>query len=521
MNVNRLRTLAAGTLACVALVALTAFHLDSQGPQYDELHQAPAAFCYVGSSPTLFTRAFHGIPILNMTYSGAIKSNVYGLSLRYVEPTFSIVTWRSVGIAFVAAALLLFFVVSGRSLPLETTCVFLCLFLSDISVLVMTRHDAGPTALAQALRLVFLALWLSNALGRPTEVKLALAGFMVGISIWEKLSSVVLLVPLCILLLTVSRRGKREWLTAALGLFVGTIPLLVTNAGSYVYGGEFISLRDTSSHAPISFRGLAGYAYDFLALGQGRAIQAKVLGAVSSPWLERAEAVLMATLLLSVCIAASRLGRSNRLIMLAAAMAASYAALAAALALLPHGTAAHHWIIGTPFQYAAIALALPALNWRGAPHRLLLAACVCLIAIHLPALVEVEKAFLSGRSSPGYAFSRLAQLAAMKSGDSVFLASDWGSGTQIYCGSNGRDDAVYEPFWSTSPVRAVTEIAAKTHKRSIYLVTTGLGPRQLAGASSAILVAMERAPGWQAAPLESEFAHLGPVQVRKFARKPE
>jgi len=522
--VNRLRTLAAGALACVALVALTGIHLDSQGPQYDELHQAPAAFCYVGSSPTMFTRAFRGIPLLNMSYSGAIKSGVYGLYLRYVNPTFSIVTWRSIGIAFVAAALFLLVVTAGRSLPFESACLFLGLFVTDISVIVMTRHDAGPTALAQALRLIFLAIWISTSLHEPADYKLALAGFVVGISIWEKLSSVVLLAPLCILLLTASRGRKRGWLVAALGLFVGTLPLLVTNVGSYAYGKGFISFRDASpDRAPISLQGVGEYAFDYLSLGQGQAVRARVLGEGSSPFPERAEAALMGILILGVCLAAARIGRSNRLLMLAAAMAGSYAALAAALALLPRGTSAHHWIIGTPFQYAAIALAVPALDRRGAPRRAMLAACVCLIAIRAPALLDVERAFISGKSAPGYdpAFTRLAQLAATRSADAVFIASDWGSGTQMYCGSNGRDDAVYEPFWHASPGSAVTEIAAKTPKLTIYLVTTGLGPRRLAEASSAIFDAMDGAPGWQTALIEPEFTRLGPIKVHKFTRGPQ
>jgi hypothetical protein len=520
--VNGLRTLAAGAFACVALVALTAIHLGSQGPNYDELHQAPAAFCYVGSNPTLFTRAFRGIPLLNMTYSGALKSGVYGLYLRYGDPRFSVVAWRSIGIAFVGAGLFLFALIAGRSLPLESVGIFLCLFLSDISVLVMTRHDAGPTALAQALRLVFVALWVSIALDPSGDFKLALAGLVVGVSIWEKLSSVVLLAPLCLLVLTVSRRRRRGWMAAGLGLLAGALPLIAANVGSYAYGKGFVSLRDASpDRAPLSFRSLADYTYDVLSLGQGRTIQTRVFGVASGLLLERAEAALMGVLVLAILIAATRAGRSDRLAVHAAVLAGSYAALVAALAFLPRDTSVHHWIIGTPFQYAAMALALAALNRQGPGHRLLLAACLCLIAIRVPALVEVERALASGKSSPGYdpGFNRLARLAAARSAHAVFIASDWGSATQLYCGSNGRDDAVYEPIWNTNPRGAVADIAARTPKSTIYLVTTGLGPRHLAETSSAILDAMTLLPDWQAVSVEPEFTNLGPVQVRKFERR--
>jgi hypothetical protein len=519
--VSRLQSLAAGAIASVALVTLTAIHLDSQGISYDELHQAPAAFCYVGSHPPMFTRAYHGVPILNMTYSGAIKSAVYGAYLRYVSPHFSIVAWRSIGIAFVAAGLLLFFIIAGPSLPLASAGVFLCLFLSDVSVIVMTRHDSGPTALAQALRLAFLALWLSAALEQPRNLKLAAAGFVVGISIWEKLSSIVLLAPLCMLVVTISKRRRRAWLPAALGFFAGTLPLLVTNVGTYAAGKGLISLRDASpDRAPASLRGLAEYAYHFLSLGQGHIARVNVTGDGSGS-LDRAESLLMGALMLGVCLMALRARGPNRLMALAATMAGAYASLAAALAILPRETAAHHWIIGTPFQYAAIGLAVGGLKGRGAFRRLLLVACAGLVVIRAPALVEVEKAFVSGRSSTVYspAFKRLAQLAAAKSRDAAFIASDWGSATQIYCGADGRDDTVYEPFWRADPGRAATGIAEKTRKRTLYVVTTGMGPPRLAEASSAILEAMARAPGWQSVPAGPNFSSLGPVQVRKFVRK--
>ncbi len=522
--VKRLQSLAIGALGCAALVTLTATHLDSQGISYDELHQAPAAFCYVGGHPPMFTHAYRGIPILNMTYSAAIKSGVYGLYLRYISPHFSIVTWRSIGIAFVAASLFSFFMIAGPSLPLQSACVFLGLFLTDASVIVMTRHDSGPTALAMALRLVFLALWLLIALDQPGDYRLALAGFVAGISIWEKLSSVVLLAPLCILLLTVSKRRKGAWLPAAVGLFAGTLPLLMTNVGSYAAGKGLISLRDASpDRVQVSLGGLAKYAYDFLSLGQGHIAREGVMGDGSGHSLDRTEAFLMGALMLGVCLAALRAGRSNRRMVLAATMAGAYAALALALAILPRRTLAHHWIIGTPFQYAAIALAVGGLKEHRASGRLLLAACMCLVAIRTPALVDTERSFVSGKSSTTYdpAFKRLAQLAAVKSHYAAFIASDWGSATQIYCGTDGRADSVYEPFWSPSPGRAAMEIAETTQKRTLYVVTTGMGPPRLAGASSAILDVMALAPGWQNVPVESDFANLGPVQVRKLVRRSE
>src|SRR5215831_18942674 len=112
--------LAIAALFCV----LTMIHLDSQGAYYDELHQAPAAFHYVGKHPVLFTRMFFGWPTFNMTYSGAIKSAVYGLYLKYVHPHFTIYSWRLLGVLFVAAGLVGFYSIAGPSLPIASIVCF-------------------------------------------------------------------------------------------------------------------------------------------------------------------------------------------------------------------------------------------------------------------------------------------------------------------------------------------------------------------------------------------------------------
>ena len=516
-----MRSLGLAALALLALISLTGLRLESQGVFYDELHQAPAAFRYIGSHPFMFTWPHRGIPLLNMTYVGAIKSNVYGLYLRYVNPHFTIATWRFLGIAFVAIGLFVFVVVAGRLLPLDAAILFLFLFLSDISVIVMTRHDWGPTALAQTLRLLFLSLWLLTALDRPSAFKLGLAGFLVGISIWEKLSSVVLLAPLCILLFMASGRSKKDWLAAAIGLFAGTLPLLVANMTTYMSDQGFISIGLTDSPPrysdSLTIQGLARHAYGFVSLGQGRLVRQLVLGEESDNFIERAEVALIGLLMIAACLAARRAGRFHRFAPLVIAMVGTYILTAAGLAALPSRTHIHHWIIGTPFQYAAIALTLSVLDRRSVLYKWVLAASVLVIVMRVPTIINVERSFFSGKSSARFdpAFNRLFQLAATRSADSAFIATDWGSATQIYCGTNGNDGSVYELYENKNPDQAVIDIAAKTKKQFLYLVTTGMAK---SGASSAILTAMESAPGWSIVTVESEFASLGPVRIRKFVK---
>ena len=508
-------------MAAAAVVLLTAVHLDSQGAYYDELHQAPAAFHYIGSHPAMFTWPHHGIPLLNMTYSAAIKSTIYGAYLRFVDPHFSITSWRLLGIAFVAAGLLCFFMIAGASLRFQSAALFGLLVLSDISVLVTTRHDWGPTALALALRLVFIGLWLSLALGatgKSQRWKFALVGLVAALSILEKVSSIVLIAPLGILLITTRNRDKTGWRWATGGLMLGTLPLLVGNIVTYGMGRGFISLSEATTDR--GDMGTLAYIYDYLSIGQGQLPRALVFGDVPNTWFGWSEAAALTALLIIICVAAIRRGESAASLRIAGALVATYAALAVAFPLIPHPTFVHHWIIATPFQYAAIALALPALKDNKNTRRLFIAVVVFLMVMRIPNLITVEQAFASGKASDRYdaAYNTLMRLAAARSKDALFISSDWGSATQIYCGSNGQDDFVYEPFWNADSAQPVRDITSQTHKRILYVVTTGIGA-QFAASSAATIDELTQSRTWQSSPVEPEFANTGPIQIRKFVRR--
>jgi hypothetical protein len=130
-----------GVVAALAFLALSTVRLDWQGMYYDEVHQAPASFFYIGEHPALFVYPVLGIPVLNMGYSGAIKSAVYGAYLRLSGAHFTVFSWRLLGILFVSVGLLLFYRFAAVRLPVASSLVFLALFLTDTSAILMTRHD--------------------------------------------------------------------------------------------------------------------------------------------------------------------------------------------------------------------------------------------------------------------------------------------------------------------------------------------------------------------------------------------
>src|SRR4030095_4399371 len=198
-----------GFAGAFALIALTSVHLDYQGVYYDELHQAPASFRYLGKNPQMFTIVFNDILLLNTSYGGAIKSHVYGLYLRFIRPHFTVYSWRLLGILFVAAGLFAFYWIAGLYIHWTTGLIFAMLLLTDATVLLSTRYDWGPTALGLSLRLLLLGTWLSMEFGRPSIRKHFFAGVIVGIAIFENLVAVVLLGPLFLMLLSGRKLGRR------------------------------------------------------------------------------------------------------------------------------------------------------------------------------------------------------------------------------------------------------------------------------------------------------------------------
>ena len=137
-------------------------------------------------------------------------------------------------------------------------------------------------------------------------------------------------------------------------------------------------------------------------------------------------------------------------------------------------------------------------------------------------MVAVEHSLISGKSAVAFdpAFNRLGQFAAAHVNDAVFISSDWGSATQLYCNLNGADNTVFETFWGANAEQGVLNIASATSKKTMYIVTTGLAP-QFSAASAAAIQAIALSPAWQSAPVDEGLGKLGPIQILKFQRRME
>lgn len=522
---------ALAVLPAVALAALIGVRLDAQGLYYDELHQATGAFTYLGSPPEYFARApVGGIPLLNMPYSGAIKTAVYGLYLRLVRPAFGVVSWRLVGVAFVAAGLIVFTALAPAQLSPVPLAVVLGLLLTDQTILLGVRHDWGPIALSLALRLALLAIWLRGELAaRPSLGSSAALGALAGVMTFEKLNAGVMIPVLAVMLLTGRRRSRRHLLAAGAGLLAGLAPLVAVNAASLLTDGRLISLSDMGTVPERSWEALRAHAQGYVRLAAGERVWHFILGGAPLPLARRAEAPL---LLLALGLAAALCVPRPRTASARCALTAlgCWLAIGVALAFFPRRTGVHHWVMGTPFQYLAIGLALDATRRagggaaaaRGALRWLLVAVVGGLLAVRLAGVCSLEQALWRGDSSRAWdpSLTALGRFAAARADTAVFAAADWGVATQIYCLSNGRPGLVDELFWSYRGPADLLALQQRSGATELYALALAPPSGVRREATARIFRDLAASPHWQELAPEPAATDLTAVTVRRFRYLP-
>jgi hypothetical protein len=521
-----------GLAAASLFVACSTWRLTAQGAYYDELYQAAPAFAYVGHPPEMFARVtIGGVPVLNMSYSGAIKTAVYGAALAVTGRDFSLGEWRGLGIAVVAIGLLVFALLARRELSTPALIACLLLISTDVTMLLATRHDWGPSALGLLLRLTFLGVWVAGT-GRtpPSPASTSVLGLLVSLAVFEKLVSVLLLVPLGLAcMLDPRRRSLTHWRAGAAGALVGALPLVAGNVASLVQQGEAVSLTEAVAPAVITLRGLARHLVDYLGLAHGRYVQDFILGEPVAGPRVLLEAAAAGASLAVAALAAGPLARRDPRLNAGVIVAASYAAIAVGLYALPmpawkHGLGPHHLLVGTPFQYVAVALVLTGLaraecgRWARWAGRCLWIILAIWLASRVPPMISLERSLARGAASVRWdpSLTRAGEFAGRRADEALFVAIDWGVATQMYCFARGAPGVVHEPFWPRHP--GLASILQRAGAKSVYLVAL-VPPSGITRESDQIVGAMAAAPGWVEVPVEDEVARLRAVRFRKFVRR--
>ncbi|HWQ56290.1 MAG TPA: glycosyltransferase family 39 protein [Bryobacteraceae bacterium] len=203
-------------------------------------------------------RAFgHDVPIMLMSYLGALKCWVYAAIFRVWEPT----QW-SIRIPVVAAGGLtvwLFFLLLRR-IASERTAVAGCVLLAaDTSYLLTTTFDWGPVALQHLMLVGGVLLLVVFAQNRWWQA-LAGAAFLFGAGAWDKALFFWLLGGLAVALLVIYPREILRLFTpwrcavAVLGFCLGALPLLLFNLNAH---HRFETFRSNASYSTSDLRGKA------------------------------------------------------------------------------------------------------------------------------------------------------------------------------------------------------------------------------------------------------------------------
>lgn len=521
--------LAIGGAGASLFLWLFASSLLAQGPEADELHQAPAAFWHLGRPCTVGCAAeLGGVPVLTTSYSGALRPHLYGLVLR-ARGRFDLADWRWAGVLPTALGIALLPVLLRRRLGAPAAALLVALLATDAGLGVLSRFDFGPVTLAFLLR-VLLSAVLVGAVVRsggalPGTRAAALVGFglgfVVGLSIYEKLSNLAL-VPV-FALGAWALGALRPRLFAVAGCLVGVAPLVAVNLSSWLERGALVSLAGLADPYPMPRASLGALVVACLRFGQGDGPAAQVTGLPPSGGSGVLEVAAVAALLL-MALGARRLVGSSPPARAAGVFALGAVSVAASLALMPRTTHAWHWILVTPFVPLAAAYAFQA--WRESTPRRTVALAGVLLALgvlaaaRLPRALEVRRALVEGATTPAWSpeIGTFARWGAGEAPGAIFVVSDWGLAPQLYAHSNGARRFLWDALWDPRPPDFATTLADRWSKRRLYLVRlAAIGP-----ARPERVRELERSIAgdrrWREVPPPARVAGLRAVALRAFDR---
>ena len=414
------------------------------GVQNDEAIFAPADYQVPGSSVFLF----HRVPLMLMSYLGALKTWIYAPLLWIFPPS----SWTvRLPMLLVGALTIWLFVKLLEEIHSPFAALAGGILLAtDTMFLVTTCFDWGPVALQHLLLIAALLLLARFAL-RKSRAGLFWGFFCLGLGLWDKALLFWNLSGLGIAALLVfprdlrTRFSARNGIVASAGLALGALPLIVYNLSA-----GFATFRSNSTFRfdefASKFRSLRG-TWDGSALlgyiaslpgqtGQGRAAQGlieRLSYAVHSAFGDhpknRLEFAFVAAVILALLLWRSPVRKLLLLLFIALAIAWLQMAITK-----DAGASAHHVVLLWPLAYLflVIALAEAAVRWGRSAAAVVAAAVLYLAAQNL--LVTNQHLYLFARyGSPGswsdaiYALSD--DLGQRR--PSQLLLADWGMVNQL------------------------------------------------------------------------------------------
>jgi hypothetical protein len=338
-----------------------------------------------------------------------------------------------------------------------------------------------------------------------------------------------MLIPLAAIFLSRGRRTRQHLLAVIGGVSLGALPLVLVNLSSLLTEGRLISLSHPGAAPNRSWLALLAYGWRYGGLGAGEHVSHFILGRSAPLVLTMAEPCLVIlTVGLAGTVSLLRFREPRARAALTAL--ACYVGIGVALYCFPRRTGVHHWILGTPFQYLAIGLALQSgthavgsASARANAARLFLAmGVVVLLAVRLAGLISLEHALWQGEAARGWhpSLTQLGRFAASRADEAIFIAADWGVATQIYCLSNGRPGLVHEPYWSYRGPLDLLRLQQRSGATALYAVALNPPSRVMPETTERIFRDLVNAPYWREVAVEPEASSLAAATVRKFLYDP-
>ncbi len=245
-------------------------------------------------------------------------------------------------------------------------------------------------------------------------------------------------------------------------------------------------------------------------------------------WLSPLECGLLSAAGLGALIVIVRGWRSSKALRSAGVLLTGYLALAVGLRLIPLNTGVHHWVMGSPFQYAALALAAgellsqPRAQAGQLTRRLTGVGLGVFLLFRLTSLTLTEVSLARGDSSIVWdpSLTTAAQFAAEHRADSLFISANWGTANQILCFANGDADAVIQTGWNLDNLEGLRSLFKESDRDTVYIYFRISGDVPLSANHQAVLdELLESLQGeWQQRPLDPELQGLKAVRVVQLVR---
>ena len=427
-------------LGCsAAVLAFGLWRVQCPGLYYDEV-----LFVEGWQPHPHFTWVVHGLPVMSLSYLGALKSWLYWPLAHRLTPALV----RAPTVLMAVVSLWLTAAVATRLAGTAAGIAVACLLAVDPAFLFLHRLDWGPIAIATLLRTASLLLILRWRAGGGNWCAIA-AAFLVGVGLYDKVIFAWYVAALAAAIVATRRHWPRPRphvvAGGALALIVGAAPLVAYNLKD-----PLATLRDNAilttrplgrqivERGTLIVDTLAGGDVYFFVNGQRLARPLPCPGL--SPRLARVFCgrfplrgawlpwVTAASLVVVLASGALRTSFATRFV------AVLLAAAIAVILPLAQATGAHHVAMMLPFPQLLLAVVAGEawrhrLRWRWPAVSLIVAVLATGAAVSLRTAVSF--AGLCGRGAWSPATYRIAAFADAHAHDRVLLG-DWGFAAQIH-----------------------------------------------------------------------------------------